>query len=111
MPVDEEAFVNLAEKTLQDLMEQIDDALGDQMDVDLDGGILTIELPSGAQYIINKQTPNREIWMSSPVSGAKHFVFAKEAQCWVDTRGGDPFYDLLARELSQASGQVFTLSS
>jgi frataxin len=109
MPSDDKAFETLAEKTLQDLLEQVDDALGDQIDVDLDGSILSIELESGGQYIINKQAPNREIWMSSPISGAKHFFYDEDVNAWIDTRGSENFYELLSAELSQASGRAFAL--
>lgn len=30
-------------------------------------GVMTIKLGSLGTYVINKQTPNRQIWMSSPV--------------------------------------------
>jgi frataxin len=110
MPVDDNLFQINAEKTLEALMEQIDDVLGDSMDVDLADGILTIELENGSQYVINKQAPNKEIWLSSPVSGAKHFAFDIESINWIDTRGGDGLYDLLSQELTQASGQPFSLT-
>ncbi len=109
MPVNDQLFERLAEKTLQNLLETIDDALGDLMDVDMDGGILTIELESGGQYVINKQSPNREIWMSSPLSGAKHFYFDDEKKSWVDTRNGDDFLEILSAELANAAGKPFSL--
>ena len=109
MAIDDKTFASLAEKTLHDLMEQIDDDLGDQMDVDLDGGVLHIELESGGQYVINKQAPNREIWMSSPLSGAKHFTFEAGLNTWVDTRSGEKLYDLLSAEMSQVVGRAFSL--
>ncbi len=111
MIVDSKAFEIHAEKTLHVLFEQIDNALGDVMDVDLEGGILTIELASGSQYVINKQAPNREIWMSSPLSGAKHFYFDEEKNTWIDTRDGGNLYDLLSSELAQASATAFSLSN
>ncbi|NQU59196.1 MAG: iron donor protein CyaY [Rhodospirillales bacterium] len=109
MPIDSKAFEIHAEKVLHDLFEQIDDALGDVMDVDLEGGILTIELGGGGQYVINKQAPNMEIWMSSPLSGAKHFYFDEEKNVWMDTRAGGELFDLLSSEMAQASGQLFSL--
>ena len=68
-----EIFETIAEKTLNILLDRIDDVLGDEFDVDLNGGILNIELENGSQYVINKNAPNYEIWMSSPLSGASHY--------------------------------------
>jgi len=109
MPIDSKAFEIHAEIVLHDLFEQIDDALGDVMDVDLEGGILTIELAGGGLYVINKQAPNMEIWVSSPLSGALHFKFDEQQKSWIDTRAGGGLYDLLSREMAQASGQLFSL--
>lgn len=108
MSLDESAFEALADETLRRFMDQIDDALGDGLDVDLEGGILTIELDTGDQYVINKHAPNRQVWMSSPVSGAFHFEF--DGKAWVSTR--DPatvLTRLLADELAAATGQTFSL--
>ena len=71
-------------------------------------GILGIELENGAQYVINMNAPNCEIWMSSPLSGASHYYLDDDQKTWVDTRSGDKFYELLAQELSQAAGKPFT---
>ncbi|MCD7448451.1 hypothetical protein HAX54_042249, partial [Datura stramonium] len=40
---------------------------GDSVDIDgFDNEVLTLKLGSLGTYVINKQTPNRQIWMSSP---------------------------------------------
>jgi frataxin len=108
MSLDENAFEALADQTLQRFMDHIDAVLGDCLDVDLDGGILTIEFDSGDQYVVNKHAPNRQIWMSSPVSGASHFDFDGEA--WISSRDPTTFLaGLLAGELAAATGQAFSL--
>jgi frataxin len=103
-----EIYETIAEKTLNILLERIDDVLGDEFDVDLNGGILNIELENGAQYVINKNAPNYEIWMSSPLSGASHYYLEDDLKTWVDTRSGHKFFDKLAQELAQSSGRTFT---
>ena len=102
---DESAFHAAADRTLAALLERIEDALGDELDVDLQGGILTIELASGAQYVINKHAPNRQIWLSSPVSGASHFAH-EPGGGWVSTRGEARLHELLAQELGEATGEA-----
>ncbi|MBC8269950.1 MAG: iron donor protein CyaY [Rhodospirillaceae bacterium] len=109
MPLDSKTFETKAGKTLHDIFEQIDDALGDIMDVDFEAGIVNIELENGSQYVINKQAPNLEIWLSSPVSGAKHFYFDEQQDSWIDTRTGEKLYDLLSNEMTSVSGTPFSL--
>lgn len=106
--MDERAFDTLADRTLQHLFAQIDAELEDA-DVDLRGGILTIALEDGRQYVINKHAPNRQIWMSSPVSGASHYEHDAATGEWRSTRGGDPLMPRLARELAELTGTAIAL--
>ncbi len=106
--MDDSAFESLAEATLERLQAQIEEALED-VDVELRGGILTLELEDGRQYVINKHTPNRQIWLSSPVSGAAHFVHDAQAGVWRSTRGEDLLHPLLGAELSALTGQAVEL--
>lgn len=108
MITDGEIFEMVADKTLNFLLDRIDEILGDEFDVDLNGGILNIELGNRAQYVINKNAPNYEIWMSSPLSGASHYYLEDDLVSWVDTRSGHKFFDKLAQELSQSAGKSFT---
>ena len=101
-------FERRAGKVLDALFEQIEDQLGDWLDVDMAGGILQIELPDGGAYVINKHAPNREIWLSSPKSGAWHFAPA-DGDAWRSTRGAEELTVLLAAELAAASGRAVRL--
>ena len=112
MALDEATYARLADATLKRLTDAIDDALGDRLDADLESGVLTLQLDSGGTYVINKQAPNRQIWLSSPVSGAWHFDYREapgSAAPWVATRGGETLAALLSRELSLATGVALDL--
>jgi frataxin len=101
-------FERRAAEILDSLFEQIEDQLGDWLDVEMSGGILQIELPDGGAYVINKHAPNREIWMSSPTSGAWHFAVGDDG-AWRSTRGSEELTALLAGELAAASGRPVQL--
>ena len=62
----------------------------------------------GVQYVINKNAPNCEIWMSSPLSGASHYYLENDLATWVDTRSGHKLFEKLEQELSQSAGKSFT---
>jgi frataxin len=112
--MDEPEFVRQAAKVLDRLMQEIEDQAFDELDVDLEGGILTIGLPEGGQYLINQHASNREIWLSSPKSGAWHFRHDPEAG-WISTRvvdGGRPqLHRLLADELAAVTGNPLALTA
>ena len=99
--MDETEFNKIADLLLTSMGDRIDDLLGDHIDVELHAGILTLGLENGGQYVINKHGPNKEIWVSSPVSGAFHFR-AVEGQ-WISTRNSQT-------ELCQLLGQELGIS-
>ncbi len=109
MTISENAFETLASETLDELVERIEGALGEFLDIDLQGGVLTIELDTGGQYVINKHAPNRQLWMSSPVSGATHYDFDEMRKAWIAGRDGGEFKSRLQGELSDATGTELVL--
>ncbi len=72
-----------------------------ELDVDLESGILTITCPDASRVIVNRQTPNREIWVAAR-SGGFHFSW-RDGQ-WSDTRSGDELFASLARILASQAG-------
>jgi frataxin len=86
------AFETLANSVL----EALEEGLGD--DAELRGGILTVEGEAGT-WIVNKHAPTRQIWLSSPKSGAKHYAFEAGKGLWQDTRGGADLLTTLSGEL------------
>jgi frataxin len=48
------------------------------LDTDLSDDILYITLPNNGQYVINKHAPSRQIWVSSPISGASYFSYLSD---------------------------------
>ncbi len=97
--MDETEFETAADATLGKLMDVLDEMIGDAADVESQGGVLTITFDDGRQYVINKHAPNRQLWMSSPKSGASHFDL--DGEVWWSTRGGDALHQMLATELSE----------
>ncbi len=86
------AFESLANSVL----EALEEGLGD--DAVLQGGILTVESDAGT-WIVNKHAPTRQIWLSSPKSGACHYAFEPGSGLWQDTRGGADLLTTLSGEL------------
>jgi frataxin len=110
--MDDSSFEKLAGRTIEGLFEALDDAIGDRAEIDLEGGILTIELEDGGQYVINRHGPNRQIWLSSPKSGAWHFERKGDDEggpkgggkggAWVSTRGSERLDAVLGAEFGIA---------
>uniref|UniRef100_A0A8D8GDX1 ferroxidase n=1 Tax=Culex pipiens TaxID=7175 RepID=A0A8D8GDX1_CULPI len=74
-------------------------------DVTYGDGVLTVNLgqPYGT-YVINRQSPNRQIWLSSPTSGPKRYDFVPDKStvnegCWVYKHDGVSLHELLQEEM------------
>lgn len=69
--VSEGRYHQEADHTLDVLCEEferlVEDVDMDNTDIELSQGVLTLKLGSLGTYVINKQTPNKQLWLSSPV--------------------------------------------
>nr|XP_019585938.1 PREDICTED: phosphatidylinositol 4-phosphate 5-kinase type-1 beta isoform X2 [Rhinolophus sinicus] len=113
--LDETTYERLAEETLDSLAEFFED-LADQpytfedYDVSFGSGVLTIKLGGDlGTYVINKQTPNKQIWLSSPSSGPKRYDWT--GKNWVYSHDGVSLHELLATEMTKALKTKLDLSS
>lgn len=88
------AFESLADS----LLETLEEAIGAHADAELQSGVLTIEGPDGT-WVVNKHAPTRQIWLSSPRSGAAHYAFEAASGLWRDTRGATDLLATLSAEL------------
>lgn len=75
-------------------------------DIKDQAGVLTITLAPIGTYVINKQPPNKEIWLSSPISGPKRYGYfiaqdtedKTEVGSWLYYRDFSSLHDLLLEE-------------
>lgn len=90
-------------RAVDEVLRRVESAVeaSDALDVDLESGILTIECPDGTKVIVNRQTPNREIWVAARSGG---FHFAARDGAWRDTRSGAELFASLAAILSSQAG-------
>lgn len=97
-------YEQIAENTLQSLSDYFDSLptivpCSKQFDVNLADGVLTIVISDDVgTYVINKQTPNKQIWLSSPISGPKRYDLLKDR--WIYLHDSSCLHDLLEKELS-----------
>ena len=121
--VDLNTYLRLSGETLESLNDRFSELIEDYedrlrgADTSLADRVLTVQLSELGTYVINKQTPNQQIWLSSPVSGPYRFdiirvrffdnavnqtltliVFQKN---WVYKHTGETLHGLLDRELQK----------
>jgi frataxin len=74
--------------------------------------VLKVDLISkGLSYVLNKQPPNKQIWLSSPITGPKRFDWVAMQESmnhkegsgtgdWVYLRDGTSLTDIIRKELA-----------
>ncbi|KAI9824614.1 MAG: Mitochondrial chaperone Frataxin [Thelocarpon impressellum] len=107
-----EAYHERADLFMDELVGQLE-ALQEEregVDVEYTAGVLTLVFPPAGTYVLNKQPPNKQIWLSSPVSGPKRYDWVVRGEgmhgkegCgvgeWVYLRDGSSLAGLVGREL------------
>jgi CyaY protein len=91
-------------RSVDAVLSRIDRAIeaSEGLDSDLESGILTITCPDDSRVIVNRQTPNREIWVAAR-SGGFHFTW-RDGE-WRDTRSGEELFASLTRILASQAGE------
>ena len=102
----EQEFERVADAALQAL----DGALGDLdgLEASLQMGILTLEFPDGARFIINSHRAARQIWMAAE-SNAWHFDYRPAEGRWVASKTGDELWATVEAVTSRKVGRALQL--
>ncbi|KAI1132347.1 mitochondrial chaperone Frataxin [Nemania abortiva] len=104
-------FHEIADNYIERLLaeyEKMQDTRAD-IDVEYSSGVMNLTINDLGTYVINKQPPNKQIWLSSPTSGPKRYdwVVISEGQDqkqdtatgnWIYLRDGSSLTDLLREE-------------
>ena len=101
-PLEESDYHQCVDAVLEAVEAALEAADAD-IDSEINGGILTLEFANRSKIIVNRQTPNREIWVAAK-SGGFHFYF--DGAAWRDTRSNESLESLLSRVVSEQSGCV-----
>ncbi|BCS01240.1 frataxin family protein [Aspergillus luchuensis] len=87
---------------------------GSDIEAEYSAGVMNISVPGVGTYVLNKQPPNKQIWLSSPISGPKRYDWVVEGDQmhekqesrpfingqWIYLRDGSNLTDLLNHELT-----------
>ena len=102
----ESEFLQHSDALFADIEDQIDEG-GWDFDCQFSGNVLTLEADDGSQIIVNRHTPNPELWIAAK-SGGYHFA-ERDGQ-WLATRDGSEFFTVLSGALSAAAGEEVVIT-
>lgn len=102
-------YSQIANEYLETLSDELEMLAEDypQVDAELSLGVMTLSVGEGKTYVINKQPPNKQIWLSSPISGPKRYDLIGGK--WITLRDNTALTDLLEEELLEELGTKVVL--
>ncbi|VAW52551.1 Frataxin homolog CyaY, facilitates Fe-S cluster assembly, interacts with IscS [hydrothermal vent metagenome] len=107
--MNESEFQEIAEQTIEDIQDAIDNIEAD-IDYDEIGGVLTLEFENGSKIIFSKQGAMNQLWMAA-ISGGFHFDYNETEELWICNSGeNEELYKMLSRLATEQAGEDVTLS-
>lgn len=100
----ENEFNELADAVFARIEQTIDDS-GADIEYSLNGGVLELEFDDGSKIIINRHTPNREIWLAARSGG---FHYAWQDGQWTSRRDGSELFGKLGELIKLGCGTALS---
>ncbi|CAO3641199.1 unnamed protein product [Cunninghamella blakesleeana] len=109
----ESTYHRVSDKTLNHMVDILE-AVGDEtdledFDLEYSQGVMTLKLGEHGTYVINKQPPNKQIWLSSPKSGPMRYDYDATQHKWFYHRDNHTIDELLNKELGEILGDIDVL--
>ena len=92
----ETEYLRLADACLERVAQWVDRLDADEIDYSTRDGMVSLEFPDGARFVLNRQGPARQMWFAA-VDQAWHYDWNPQRGQWVGDRDGhELFGNLLA---------------
>ena len=99
MSLTEARFHDLVDAT-QQVLEDIFDDSGLDVDLENSAGVLTVKFENGSQLIFSRQEPLRQLWLAAR-SGGFHYDYDEENSRWVCDTTDELLSEMVARFTSE----------
>lgn len=96
----ENEFNELADIVFKRIEQAIDDA-GASIECNTQSGVMELEFDDGSKIVINRHSPNQEIWLAARSGG---FHYALRDEVWISRRDGSELFCKLEELVKLGSG-------
>ena len=103
----EAEYLPLADACLERVAKWIDGLDQDEIDYSLRDGMVSLEFPDGARFVLNRQGPARQMWFAA-VDQAWHYDWDPTRTAWVNDRDGHEFFANLMAVVAKKVGHPVT---
>ncbi|MDD5541931.1 MAG: iron donor protein CyaY [Acidobacteriia bacterium] len=102
----DQEFSDLADRTLTDLEDRLNEASADlDMEVEAEGGTIKLlfDDPHPGTFVLSANPPAKQIWLSA-LSTSFKFNWSEEKDTFVHEKSGESISSLIARLISEQIG-------
>ena len=111
-PLDAQIYHKVADETMQLLLTQLEKFadLNPKLDMDVEcaAGVLELDIDHGkSRFVLNKQAPNLQLWLSSPIRGPLRYDFDTKDAVWYNNRDRHLLLPCFAEDIEQITNEKF----
>lgn len=77
------------------------EAFPEDIDIRSAEGVINVTFENGVVFVFSRQPPTQQLWLATPGGG---FHYEWRDNVWSDTKTGERFQAVLARELAEHTG-------
>jgi CyaY protein len=103
MSLSEARFHDLVDN-VQQLVEDVFDDSGLDVDLENSAGVLTIVFENGSRLILSRQEPIRQLWLAAK-SGGFHFDYDADSDRWLCDNSDEQLGEMLQRLTLEQGGE------
>jgi CyaY protein len=101
-------YLKLADECLARVARFAEPFDADEMDFATTDGVVTLEFPDGARYVLNRQAAADQMWLAAGAR-AWHYKWDDAKKTWVDDRDGHDLYAKVGEVVSQKLGRTVSV--
>ncbi len=103
--MDQAEFSKLVDQCLGKVSKWLEDLDPDEIDYSAADGVVTMEFPDGARFILTRQSATQQVWLAAGAHGW-HYDHDAPSGAWLDDKDGHDLYSRLAEVISEKIGHA-----
>ena len=106
--MDAKEYGRLADECLEGVASWLEDFDPDEVDFSTSDGVVTLEFPDGARFVLNRQAAAAQMWFAAGAR-AWHYGWDPGRREWIDDRDGHELRGRIAQVVSEKLGRTVSL--
>ena len=106
--MDRQEYTRLADQCLERIVRALEPFDPDEVDYSTSDGVVTIEFPDRARFVLNRQAAASQMWFAAGAR-AWHFDWDAAKQAWIDDKEGRELFGRIAEVVSAKLGRTVSI--